>query len=37
MSLIDNENKIKELQAKRAMTQDQKEFDELSLQIDHSD
>ena len=24
MSLIDNENKIKELQAKRAMTQDQK-------------
>ena len=35
MSLIDNENKIKELQAKRAMTQDQKEFDELSLQIDH--
>ena len=26
MSLIDNENKIKELQAKRAMTQDQKEL-----------
>lgn len=35
MSLIDNEKKIKELQAQRAATQNQKEFDELSTQIDN--
>lgn len=34
MSLVDNERKIKELQAKRAVTEDQKEFDELSQKID---
>ena len=34
MSLIDNERKIKELQAKRAQTQDQSEHDELSKEID---
>lgn len=34
MSLVDNERKIKELQAKRAVTEDQKEFDELSQEID---
>lgn len=35
MSLVDNEKKIKELQAQRAAAQDQKEIDELSMQIDN--
>lgn len=34
MSLIDNERKIKELQAQRATTQDQQDYDRLSKEID---